>query len=242
MKKFAIFLYGILCYVLFLGTFLYMIGFIGNLWVPKGIDSPAISPTGQALLVDLALLAVFAVQHTIMARSAFKRGIRKIIPPAAERSTYVLASSLALILLVYYWQPLGGMVWQVTAPAGVAVLYALFAAGWALLLYSTFLINHFDLFGLRQVWLSLQGREYTPVKFVQPWLYSKIRHPLYVGFFIGFWATPTMTITHLVFAVMASAYIVVGTLFEEHDLKIFHPEYAEYAKKVPRYIPRLMRR
>ncbi|MGH8251378.1 MAG: methanethiol S-methyltransferase [Steroidobacteraceae bacterium] len=241
MKRITIFVYGVLSYVIFLGTFLYLIGFVGNLWVPKAIDSPATMPTAPALLIDLALLGLFAVQHSLMARPFFKRWLTQFIPPEAERSTYVLASSLALILLAYYWQPLGGMVWQVTAPAGVAILYALFAAGWALILLSTFLINHFDLFGLRQSWLALQGRPYAPVQFRQPWLYSQVRHPLYVGFFIAFWATPTMTVTHLVFAIMGSAYIVVGTLLEERDLKTHHPEYTEYAKRVPRYIPRLMR-
>ncbi len=242
MKRLIIFVYGILCYLLFLGTFLYMVGFIGNLWVPKSMDSPATGALGPALVVDLVLLGIFAVQHSVMARPAFKRGIRKIIPAAAERSTYVLASSLALILLVYYWQPLGGVVWNVESDIGVKILHVLFALGWALLLYSTFLINHFDLFGLRQVWLALMEREYKPVQFKQPWLYKQMRHPLYVGFFIAFWAAPTMTVTHLVFAVMASAYIVVGTLLEEHDLRSFHAEYAEYAKRVPRYIPRLFGR
>jgi protein-S-isoprenylcysteine O-methyltransferase Ste14 len=241
MKRITIFLYGVVCYILFLGTFLYVIGFVGNLWVPKSIDSPATMPTAPALLIDLALLVVFAVQHSLMARPFFKRWLTKVVPQEAERSTYVLASSLALILLVTYWQPLGGMVWEVVSVAGVALLYALFAAGWALVLLSTFLINHFDLFGLRQSWFALQGRPYEPVQFRQPWLYRQVRHPLYVGFFIALWATPTMTITHLVFAVMASAYIVVGTLLEERDLKMHHPEYVEYAKRVPRYIPRFMK-
>jgi protein-S-isoprenylcysteine O-methyltransferase Ste14 len=242
MKRVAIFAYGALCYAVFLGTFLYVIGFVGNFLVPKSIDSAPLLPFGQALAIDLALLAIFAVQHSLMARPFFKRWITRYIPAEAERSTYVLAASLALILLVRFWQPLGGSVWEVEHPGAVAVLYGLFAMGWLLVLVSTFLINHFDLFGLRQSWLALTGQKYRPVTFRQPWLYRQVRHPLYLGFFIALWSTPTMTVTHLVFAVMASAYIVVGTLLEERDLKAEHPEYADYAKRVPRYIPRLARR
>jgi methanethiol S-methyltransferase len=239
MRRISIFLYGLVSYAVFLATFLYVIGFVGNLWVPKAIDSPPTLPGAQALLIDLGLLAIFAVQHSLMARPFFKQWITRFIPEQAERSTYVLAASLALILLVTFWQPLGGVIWNVEAPGLVAVLYGVFAMGWLLVLVSTFLINHFDLFGLRQSWLALLGRPYAPVTFRQPWLYRQVRHPLYVGFFIALWATPTMTITHLVFALMASAYIVVGTLLEERDLKAAHPEYVDYAKRVPRYIPRL---
>jgi protein-S-isoprenylcysteine O-methyltransferase Ste14 len=242
MKRIAIFAYGLLSYVVFLCTFLYVIGFVGNFLVPKSIDSEPLLPFGRALAVDLALLGIFAVQHSLMARPFFKRWITRYIPAQSERSTYVLAASLALILLVRFWQPLGGTVWTVEHPGAVAVLYGLFAMGWLLVLVSTFLINHFDLFGLRQSWLALTGRAYRPVTFRQPWLYRQVRHPLYLGFFIALWSTPTMTLTHLVFAVMASAYIVVGTLLEERDLKAEHAEYAEYAKRVPRYLPRLLRR
>jgi protein-S-isoprenylcysteine O-methyltransferase Ste14 len=242
MKRIAIFLYGTLSYIVFLGTFLYVIGFVGNFLVPKSIDSAPLLPFSQALAIDLALLAIFAVQHSLMARPFFKRWITRYIPAEAERSTYVLAASLALILLVRFWQPLGGVVWQVEHTGAISVLYGLFAMGWLLVLVSTFLINHFDLFGLRQSWLALTGQQYRPVTFRQPWLYRQVRHPLYLGFFIALWSTPTMTVTHLVFAVMASAYIVVGTLLEERDLKAEHPEYADYAKRVPRYIPRLARR
>ena len=242
MKRIAIFVYGTLSYIVFLGTFLYVIGFVGNFLVPKSIDSAPLLPFSQALAIDLALLAIFAVQHSLMARPFFKRWITRYIPAEAERSTYVLAASLALILLVRFWQPLGGVVWQVEHAGAISVLYGLFAMGWLLVLVSTFLINHFDLFGLRQSWLALTGQQYRPVTFRQPWLYRQVRHPLYLGFFIALWSTPTMTVTHLVFAVMASAYIVVGTLLEERDLKAEHPEYADYAKRVPRYIPRLARR
>ncbi len=241
MKRSAIFLYGVVSYVVFLGTFLYVIGFVGNLFVPKAVDAPPSVPTIQALVTDLVLLAIFAVQHSVMARPFFKRWIKQYIPGEAERSTYVLAASLALMLLVTFWQPLGGMIWQVSSPGGIVALYGLFAMGWILVLVSTFLINHFDLFGLRQSWFALLDRPYRPVSFRQPWLYRQIRHPLYVGFFIALWATPTMTVTHLVFAFMASAYIVVRTLLEERDLKAEHPEYADYARRVPRYVPRLFR-
>jgi protein-S-isoprenylcysteine O-methyltransferase Ste14 len=241
MKRIAIFAYGLASYVVFLGTFLYVIGFVGNILVPKSIDSEPVMPFGPALLIDLALLAVFAVQHSLMARPFFKRWITRYVPEEAERSTYVLAASLALILLVRFWQPLGGVVWQAEHPGAIAVIYGVFAMGWLLVLVSTFLINHFDLFGLRQSWLALRGIPYRPVTFRQPWLYRQVRHPLYLGFFIALWATPTMTLTHLVFAAMASAYIVVGTLLEERDLKAAHPEYADYARRVPRYIPGLKR-
>ena len=239
MRRIGIFAYGTFSYLVFLGTFLYLIGFIGNFGVPKTIDSAPLMPFATALAIDLGLLALFAVQHSVMARPFFKRWITRYIPPEAERSTYVLAASVALIVLVRFWQPLGGVVWQVEHAGAVSLIYGLFAMGWLLVLVSTFLINHFDLFGLRQSWLALTGQAYRPVTFRQPWLYRQVRHPLYLGFFIALWSTPTMSVTHLVFAVMASAYIVVGTLLEERDLKAEHPEYADYAKRVPRYIPGL---
>jgi len=237
MKRLLIFLYGIASYAVFFATFLYAVGFIGNFGVPKTLDSPRDVGLGNALAIDLGLLALFAVQHSVMARPAFKRWWTRIIPPAAERSTYVLFSSLALILLFYGWQPLGGSIWTITASAGVTTMYALFAAGWALLLYVTFLIDHFDLFGLRQVWLELRGRPYTPVPFVTPWLYRQVRHPLYIGWLTIVWATPAMTVSHLVFAGMCTAYILVAIRFEERDLVRFHPEYAEYQRRVPMLLP-----
>jgi protein-S-isoprenylcysteine O-methyltransferase Ste14 len=239
MKRAAIFIYGIACYGVFFATFLYAIGFIGNFGVPKAMDSPRDVPLGMALAIDLGLLALFAVQHSVMARPAFKRRWTRIIPESAERSTYVLFSSLALILLFWLWQPMGGQVWNVTSPAAVKFLYGLYAFGWLLLLYVTFLINHFDLFGLRQVWLQLIGRHYTSVPFVMPWLYRVVRHPLYIGWFTIVWATPTMTVAHLVFAAMCTAYILFGIQLEEHDLVVAHPEYAEYRWRVPMLIPSL---
>lgn len=242
MRKAALLLYGVASYAVFFATFLYLIGFIGNLWVPKSIDAVPTMALVPALAIDLGLLGLFAVQHSVMARGFFKRWLTRYIPEAAERSTYVLASSLALILLAAFWQPLGGLVWQVSSPALTAALYALFAAGWLLVLVSTSLINHFDLFGLRQAWLAFRGRPYTPLTFATPWLYRYVRHPIYLGFFIAMWATPTMTVTHLVFAVMASAYIVIGTMLEERDLRKVHAEYDAYARDVPRFVPRLSAR
>ncbi len=238
----AIFAYGLVCYAVFFATFLYAIGFVGNLWVPKSMDGPPAAPLAQALLIDLALLALFAIQHSVMARPAFKRRWTRIVPPPAERSTYVLFSSLALLALFALWQPLGGVVWDVAAPAGRAVLYGLFALGWLLVLVSTFLINHFDLFGLRQVWLHLLGKPYRPLPFKTPGLYRYVRHPLYLGWLLAFWATPTMTVTHLLFAVATSTYILIAIRFEERDLSTVHAEYSEYRKRVPMLVPFTKRR
>jgi protein-S-isoprenylcysteine O-methyltransferase Ste14 len=242
MKRFAIFFYGVISYAVFFITFLYAIGFIDNLWVPKGIDSPRDVSLGNALLVNLALLGLFAVQHSVMARPAFKRWWTRIVPESAERSTYVLFSSLALIVLFWFWQPMGGVIWDVTTPAVVDAIYVVYAFGWALLLYVSFLINHFDLFGLRQVWVQLVGKPMTPLAFKTPWLYRQVRHPLYVAWIMIFWATPTMTVAHLVFAIMTTAYILVAIQFEERDLIATHPEYAEYKKRVPSLIPFTKRR
>jgi protein-S-isoprenylcysteine O-methyltransferase Ste14 len=237
MKRLLILLYGVICYAIFFGTFLYAIGFVGNVFVPKSIDSDPTVPFGTALLTNLALLGLFAIQHSVMARPAFKRMWTCIIPEAAERSTYVLMSSLALIALFAFWQPLGGVVWNVASPLGQAALYGLFAFGWLLVLVSTFLINHFDLFGLRQVWLQLLGKPYTALPFKTPALYKYVRHPLYVGWFFAFWATPTMTITHLLFAIATTAYILIAIQLEERDLMDAHPEYRSYRERVPMLLP-----
>jgi protein-S-isoprenylcysteine O-methyltransferase Ste14 len=230
-------LYGVTCYAVFFVTFLYAAGFVGNLVVPKSLDSAPGGPLASALLVDLGLLALFAVQHSVMARPAFKRWWTSIVPQPVERSTYVLASSVALILLFWLWRPLGGVVWSVEHPAGRAVLHAGFAFGWALVLVSTFLINHFDLFGLRQVWLHFRGREYRPLPFETPGPYRLVRHPLYVGWLFAFWATPTMTVTHLLFAVVTTAYILGAIRLEERDLVQLHPEYEDYRRRVPMLVP-----
>jgi protein-S-isoprenylcysteine O-methyltransferase Ste14 len=242
MKRLLIFLYGLACYVVFLGTFLYAIGFVGNFGVPKSIDSAPEVPLGTALLTNLALLGLFAMQHSVMARPAFKRWWTQIVPEPAERSTYTLLSSVALIVLFAYWQPMGGVVWEVTSPVGQAVLYGAFAFGWGLVLMATFLINHFDLFGLRQVWLQLLGQPYQPLPFKTPALYRYVRHPLYVGWFFAFWATPTMTVTHLLFAIATSAYILIAIQFEERDLVATHPEYEGYRRRVPMLVPFAKRR
>ncbi|MGD2167101.1 MAG: isoprenylcysteine carboxylmethyltransferase family protein [Gammaproteobacteria bacterium] len=241
MKRLTLLLYSVLSYCVFFGTFLYLIGFIGNLFVPKSIDSAPTMPLAPALAINVGLLGLFAVQHSLMARSFFKDWLTKFIPQAAERSTYVLASSLALLALVAFWQPMGGVVWMVESTPLVVAIYALFALGWLLVLVSTFSINHFDLFGLRQAWINFTGKAYEPLEFRLPLLYRIVRHPLYCGFFLAIWATPTMTTAHLVFALLSSAYIVIGTMLEERDLRRTHPEYAEYARNVPRYIPRLGR-
>jgi methanethiol S-methyltransferase len=237
MKRVTVFVYGVVCYAVFFATFLYAIGFVGNFWVPKSIDAARESLLITALLSDVALLALFAVQHSVMARPAFKRWWIRIVPEPAERSTYTLLSSLALIALFAFWQPLGGTVWTVASPVGQAALYGAFAFGWGLVLVSTFLINHFDLFGLRQVWLQLIGKRYQPVPFRTPVLYRYVRHPLYVGWFLSFWATPTMTVTHLVFALVTSAYILIAIQLEEHDLVATHPEYEDYRRRVPMLVP-----
>lgn len=237
MKRIVIFLYGVVCYAVFFATFLYAIGFVGNVWVPKSIDSARSAPFWTALSIDLALLGLFAIQHSVMARPAFKKGWTRLIPEAAERSTYTLFSSLALIALFVFWQPLGGTVWTVNSALGQTLLYAGFAFGWGLVLVSTFLINHFDLFGLRQVWLQLIGKAYTSLPFTTPVLYRYVRHPLYVGWFFAFWCTPTMTVTHLLFAIATTAYILIAIQLEERDLIKAHPEYEEYRHRVPMLVP-----
>lgn len=239
MKRTAILIYGVISYFAFFGTILYAIGFVGNIWVPKAIDSAPTATFAIALLTNLGLLALFAVQHSVMARPAFKRAWTKIIPEAAERSTYVLFSSVALLVLFAFWQPMGGVIWHFEAPIVQAVCYTLFGLGWVTVFASSFLIDHFDLFGLRQVWLAFLNRPYTHRPFSTPGPYRLVRHPLYVGFLLAAWFTPTMTVAHLVYAGMITAYILIGIQLEERDLKVALPEYEGYSKAVPMLIPRL---
>jgi protein-S-isoprenylcysteine O-methyltransferase Ste14 len=236
-KRSLILVYGVACYAIFFATFLYAIGFVGNILVPRAIDSEPTTPMGAAILINLALLGVFAVQHSVMARPAFKRWWTRIVTEAAERSTYTLLSSLALILLFWQWRPIGMVVWNVENEVGRVLLFAGFAFGWSLVLVSTFLINHFDLFGLRQVWLHFRGREYAPLPFKTPMFYRVVRHPLYVGWFFAFWCTPTMTVAHLLFAIMTTAYILIAIQLEERDLIAAHPEYQDYRRRVPMLLP-----
>jgi protein-S-isoprenylcysteine O-methyltransferase Ste14 len=234
------FLYGCAAYVLFLGTFLYAIAFVGGFAVPRQIDGPPVDDFLPSLAVNALLLGIFAVQHSVMARPWFKRWWTQRVPWAIERSTYVLFASLALDLLFWQWRPLGGTVWSVESPALRAALYAVFAAGWLQVLVMTFYIDHFDLFGLRQVWLHLRGRQYERVPFVTPAPYRVVRHPLYLGFLLAFWAAPTMTVTHLVFALATTAYILIAIQFEEHDLTHEHGgSYLAYRRRVPMLIPGL---
>ena len=237
-KRIAFFLYGSLSYVIFLGTFLYALAFVGNLGVPTALDGAPRGSFAAAFAINVALLAVFAVQHSVMARKSFKEWWTRIVPKPLERSTYVLFSSLALILMFWLWQPLGGVVWSVEAPLGRFVLRALFAFGWGLVLVSTFLINHFDLFGMRQVWLYLLGRPYTTLRFGTPGPYRLVRHPLYVGWLFAFWSTPTMTLAHLLFSIATTAYILIAIQFEERDLAREHGEaYRAYRRSVPMLVP-----
>lgn len=238
MRRAAALVYGTFCYVAFFLTFLYAIGFLANLVVPKSIDSGVPGPVGQAIAVNLVLLSVFALQHSVMARQGFKRVWTRVVPKPVERATYVLASSAAMWLLFAFWQPIPGLVWSFGGFAG-AVMTSLFLLGIATVLYSTFLIDHFDLFGLRQVVLYFQGKSYTEKRFATPSLYRHIRHPLYVGWFMSFWFTPQMSFGHLLFASVASAYILVAIVFEESDLlELLGEDYRRWRERTPMFVPR----
>lgn len=238
MKRLSIFMYGVFSYLAFFVTFLYLIAFIGNLVVPKTIDSGLTIGIPQSAIIDLGLLSLFAIQHTLMARPGFKRWWTTLVPEPIERSTYVLATSISLALLCWQWRPMKELIWNVDNATGKAILFAFFFFGWGLALLSSFVINHFDLFGLRQVWFYLRNQKYSTVEFQMKSLYKYIRHPLVLGIIVGSWVTPRMTMGHLLLAVTFTAYILVGIRFEEHDLVHFFGEnYTNYRRRVPMLIP-----
>jgi methanethiol S-methyltransferase len=237
-KRIAAFTYGVVCYAAFLASFLYAVGFVGNVVVPKSIDSPATTPFWYALGIDALLLGIFAVQHSVMARPWFKAAWTRIVPEPVERSTYVLFASVALGAMFIFWQPLGGTVWNIQNATGRMLMYDVFGLGFAIVFVSTLLINHFDLFGLRQVWLYLTKQPYTHLVFRTPLFYKYVRHPLYIGFLLGFWFAPTMTVTHLFFAIMTTAYILMAIRWEERDLVMVHgAKYEHYRESVPMLMP-----
>lgn len=238
LNRLAVLGYGATAYAIFFATFLYTVGFVGNILVPKSIDAAPVVPLWRSVLVNAGLLLIFALQHSVMARPFFKRWITRFIPESAERSTYTLAASLALALLFWQWQPMGGVIWHVENSVGRMLLYAGCAFGWLLVLATTFLINHFDLFGLRQVWLHFRNCSYTHLRFGTPGPYKLVRHPLYLGFIFAIWCTPDMTLAHLFFAILTAAYILVGISLEEQDLENAHPEYANYKRRTPMLVPR----
>jgi protein-S-isoprenylcysteine O-methyltransferase Ste14 len=232
------FLFGLVAYLVFLPTFLYAIGFVTGVGVPKTIDDGPVVPVIEALIVNLSLLSLFAVQHSGMARKPFKRWLTQFVPASVERSVYVLLASLALILLLWQWRPIPAVVWQVTNAHVAMTMTALSLAGWLLVLFSTFLINHFELFGLHQVAANLAGRTMPAARFKTPVLYKFVRHPIYLGFIIAFWATPVMTVGHLLFAAVTTAYIFVGIALEERDLiQLFGEEYKHYRAQVGMLAP-----
>jgi protein-S-isoprenylcysteine O-methyltransferase Ste14 len=240
MQRWLFFIYGVACYLLFLATFAYLAGFVGNFFVPRSIDTPSSMPLAGAVVVNLGLILLFGLQHSVMARPAFKRLWTRIIPQVIERSTYVLISSVVTFLLVWFWQGIDLVVWDVQQPLGRNLLWGLFAVGWLLVPGASLMIDHFDLFGTRQVWFYLQGREYVAPAFRVPGLYKWVRHPLYVGWGLAFWAIPTMTLGHLLFASSLTIYMVLASIIEERDLvRHFGPQYEEYQRQVGAFVPRL---
>lgn len=244
MQRSLTMLFSLAAYAVFLATFLYLIAFVGNLpLVPVTVDRGPDAPLQLALVVNVALIALFGVQHSVMARQGFKRAWTKIVPPPAERSVYVLFASLALIILFAFWRPIDGMVWSVTNPAGEMILWALFGLGWGIVLVSTFLLNHFELFGLQQAWLHLRGRRAEPPELRQPLFYKWVAHPLYSGFFLAFWATPHMSYGHLLLAAGVSAYMLIAIRYEERDLTgVYGEDYTRYRSGVGMIVPRFRRR
>lgn len=242
-KRILVFAYGSVCYLVFLATFLYAVGFIGGFGVPTRLDGPSRGTLGVALGVNLALLALFAVQHSVMARPAFKRWWTRFVPHAVERTTYVLLASMTLVLLFWQWRPIPAQIWSLRSAAGQAIAWSVFCGGFAIVLLSTFLIDHFDLFGVKQVWRQFTGRAAEAPRFATPLFYRCVRHPLYAGFILAFWACPAMSVGHLVFATAMTAYILIAIRFEERDL-LHHlgDSYRHYRRQVPMLVPRPWRR
>lgn len=239
MKRSIFFAYGVACHLLFLATYAYLAGFVGNLAVPKSIDTPTSTPLAGAVAINLVLVAAFGLQHSVMARPAFKRIWTRLVPRPIERSTYVLISCIVTVVLMWQWRAVDLVVWDVQHPAGRSILWGLFAVGWLMVPLVSLMINHFDLFGTRQVWLYLKGREYTPLPFRTPMLYAYVRHPLYIGWALAFWATPTMTVGHLLLAAPLTLYMVLAARIEERDLiDHFGKTYERYREEVPMFVPR----
>ncbi|WP_293373783.1 methanethiol S-methyltransferase [Nevskia sp.] len=238
MSRIPGFAYGLVCYAMFLAVFLYLVAFINDVPGMKTVSSGAVGPMGPALAVDLALIALFGIQHSVMARAGFKRWFTAFVPTSVERSSYVLATNIVLILTYHYWQPLAGQIWKIDDPTLATALYALGGLGWLMVLISTFLTHHFDLFGLRQVWLNLLRRSYTPIAFREQYFYRWIRHPMMTGLFIAFWATPDMTASHLLFSLGMTIYVFIGVHFEERGLReeLGQP-YRDYAARTGRFLP-----
>ncbi|MEM6319429.1 MAG: methanethiol S-methyltransferase [Bacteroidota bacterium] len=242
-QRTAFLLYGLFCYLVASSVTLLLIAFVGNFGLANTLDSTVKLPFWRAFFVNIGLIVIFGAQHSLMARASFKKWLATFLPSVLERSTYVLLSSLVLLMVIFFWQPLGGVVWVVENPIGQKILYGLFGLGWLLVAVSTFAIHHFDLFGLRQVYLFYKNKPYRSLEMEVPTLYQQVRHPLYLGFLIAFWATPTMTVSHLLFALLMTSYVLIGIYFEEKDLITTHGKaYKEYKEKVPMLLPFLRKR
>jgi protein-S-isoprenylcysteine O-methyltransferase Ste14 len=239
MTRIAFFIYGVVCHLLFLLVYAYMVGFVGNILVPISIDSGPAAPLGTAIAIDVLLIVLFTLPHSVMARPSFKQAWTRIVPKPIERSTYVLFSCVLMVLLMWQWRPIGDVIWDVQSTAAKGLLYGLFAFGWLMVPMVSLLINHFDLFGTRQVWLHLKGKPYTHLPFRTPMIYKRIRHPLYVGWMTAFWAIPTMTLGHLLFASLMTVYMLIAIWFEERNLvEHFGDAYVRYQSRVPVLVPR----
>ena len=238
--RILVMLYGVLSYLLFFATFVYFIAFVGDIFVPKTLSNGGAIEGANALLINIGLILLWGIQHSVMARGWFKDAIASLIPHHIERSTYVLASSIVLLVLMHFWQPMDAVIWQVDNPLYQQVLWTLFAIGWLMVLLSTFLTDHFDLFGLRQTWLYFVNKSYSSVNFTERLIYRWIRHPMMLGLFFAFWAVPTMTSGHLVFSIGMSVYILIGIYFEEKSLIAeVGPAYQEYQSRTARIIPKI---